>query len=137
MLGFTINIPVHLSNALEDQAMPMRHSTHHTACRSCASDASGQAKAGALLSLFQNPAAAFISVSQRSHPSPVERETCSIVEEGEKPIISPPSTLHTASAVIYCESWRMFCSILHRCSLIAWGRERDTESRLLPFLFSC
>lgn len=86
---------------------------------------------------FQSPAAAFISDCQRSQPSPSREKLIPLLERVKNPLSSPPSTPHAASAVIYCESRRIFCSILHRCSLIAWGRERDTESRLLPSLFSC
>lgn len=77
MLGFSINIPVHLSNTHGDRAMPKGHLARSVACRSCllslGQNASGRAKAGALSGPFQSPGAAFISVSQRSQPSPAEK----------------------------------------------------------------
>lgn len=141
MLGFSINIPEHLRNTHGDWVAAMGHLTHSNAHQSSLLYPGQQCKrvgtARSPESPFQSTAAAFISVCHGSQPSPSREKLIPLLKRVKNPLSSPPSTLHTASAMIYCESWRIFCSILQRCSLIAWGRERDRESRLLPPLFSC
>lgn len=138
MLGVSINIPVYLSNTHGDQAVPVGHLTHSIFLAGATSyQCKWLSKGRCPFSPVSEPWYCFYLCLSLKSAFPSGEKLVLLLKRVEKPIISPPSTLNSASAMIYCNSWRMFCSILHRCSLIAWGRERDMESRLLPSLFSC